>query len=119
MTTRGLKERLWEHKSLDCSSRLVLEHGNYEIYELEILDDELLLREREKYYIQRTDCVNVEIYQFDKKEYMKTYNKKYQNSEEGKKSIKKYYESEKGKANKKEINKRYREKKKNLKNSKL
>ena len=96
MTTRSLKKRLREHISRNyynkyCSSKLVLEHGNFEIYQLEIVEDESLLKEREKYYIQHTDCVN--IFTGSVKEYMKEYQKEYQ--------------------------KEYREKKKNLKNSKL
>ena len=59
-TTQSLKRRLADHKChKKCSSKLVLEHGNYEIYELEKMDNKTLLKEREKYYIQHTDCVNI------------------------------------------------------------
>lgn len=95
-TTRSFQERLYFHKyNLDCSSKYVLEHGNYEIYELEKVDDELLLRDREKYYIQHSDCVNQRIGTFDPKEYKKI-----------------YHQTEKYKESKKQADKRYREKKK-------
>lgn len=70
-TVQCLRRRLNQHTSmLDCSSKFVIEHGNYEIYELEKVEDESLLREREIYYIQHTDCVNMLIgIDFDIKKY--------------------------------------------------
>jgi hypothetical protein len=74
-TTQTLKKRLSNHISRKkwYSSKLVIEHGNYEIYELEKVEDESLLTEREKYYIQRTDCVNIQIGDFNRTKYMKEY----------------------------------------------
>ena len=115
-TTRTLKERLWYHQyHLDSSARLVLEHGNYEIYELDIVEDESLLRERELYFIQHTDCVNKQTGAYNIKEYNKQYSQTEKGKEKRKVNHKKYQQSEKGKA----ASKRYREKKKNLKNREL
>ena len=72
-TTQSLKNRLKKHKYDACSSQYVLEHGNYEIYQLEKVVDKKLLKERELYYIQHTDCVNKQKGEFDRKEYMKVY----------------------------------------------
>jgi hypothetical protein len=114
-TTQTLKQRLSHHKcSTKCSSKLILEHGNYEIYELETVEDESLLKEREKYYIQHTDCVNKNTGDFDVKAYKKEYYKEYKKSEK----YKEYQKSEKCKENKKLYGKSYREKKK-LENSQL
>ena len=91
MTTQKLKKRLGQHISKHyynryCSSKFVLEHGNFEIYELEIVEDESLLRERETYYIEHTDCVNIRTIVFDMKKYQKKYQKEYR---EKKKNLKK------------------------------
>jgi predicted GIY-YIG superfamily endonuclease len=104
-TTLSLNKRLSQHKSakgkLECSSKLVLEHGNYEIYELEKVNDESLLRKREIYYIQHTDCVNIRTEFVDRKEYLKN-----------------YFQTKYKEANK-ERSRINREKKKNLKNRQL
>lgn len=112
-TTSSLNKRLSQHKCGKqwCSSKLVLEHGNYEIYELEKVDDKTLLKEREYYFIQHTDCVNISIglclnMKIYKKEYVK---KHYEKTRE---LIKKYQQSEKGKAVAKKADKKRREKKK-------
>ena len=86
-TTQTLKERLQKHESAfrsrpeNCYSRLILERGNYEIYELERVEDKSELNEREFYYIQHTDCVNHCVGKWldedFKKEYMKEYRKEY------------------------------------------
>ena len=60
-TKRNLNIRLTEHRykkknNLSCSSKK-LNLDNCIIYELEKCDDDKRL-EREKYYIQKTDCVN-------------------------------------------------------------
>jgi hypothetical protein len=97
-TIQSLKERLRQHlrkRKFQCSSRFVLEHGNYEIYELEIVEDEILLIEREKYFIHHTDCVNIQISNLNKKEYKKAYN-----------------QTDKAKKANRERAKRYRERKK-------
>ena len=83
-TIRSLKERLRNHESdfrnrpERCSSILVLEHGNYEIYKLERVEDEDMLDEREFYYIQAVL-------------------QRYNNSKKGKETHKKYRQTEKGK----------------------
>ena len=86
-TTKTLKRRLRGHEGTfrsrpeRCCSRLILENGNYEIYELERVGDESMLTEREFYYIQHTDCVNHCVGKWldedFKKEYMKEYMKEY------------------------------------------
>ena len=80
-TTKSLKQRLIQHKSsfrtkpYKLSSTFVLEHGNYEIYELEKVEDGSKLREREYYHIQNNECVNYcDGRSFDIKEYKKKYN---------------------------------------------
>jgi len=86
-TTKTLERRLRNHESdfrnrpERCCSRLILEHGNYEMYELEKVEDESMLTEREFYHIQHTDCVNHYVGKWldedFKKEYMKEYSKEY------------------------------------------
>jgi hypothetical protein len=98
-TIHNIRIRITKHKyefnkgTLRCSSRLVLEHGNYEIYELEKVEDESLLKKRETYYIEHTDCVNIHSGN--------------------------YRQTEKYKEAAREAVKRCREKKKNLKNREL
>jgi len=106
-TTKTLKRRLQKHESEfrnrpeNCYSRLILEHGNYEMYELEKVEDESKLNEREYYYIQHTDCVNIKCGYYDRKQVLQKYN----NSEKGKGTHKKYRETEKGK----ETQKKYKD----------
>jgi hypothetical protein len=83
-TTQNLQKRLIQHisafrKKKNFSSALVLEHGNYEIYELEKVEDKTKLREREFYYIQHSDCVNVRDNTYDRK----VGDKKYRNGNRG------------------------------------
>ena len=114
-TKSSLNKRLSQHKCLhkcdkNGSSKFVLEHGNYEIYELEKVEDELL-REREIYYIQHTDCVNINNgLSLNMKIYKKEYVKKHY--EKTREQLKKYQQSEKGKAALKKADKKRREKKK-------
>ncbi len=75
-TKNSLKQRLIEHKSRNSgTSKLVLEHGNYEIYEIEKVENKEFLTEREQYHIYHTDCVNYITGRF--KEYHKEYHRKY------------------------------------------
>jgi hypothetical protein len=103
-TTRTKELRLQQHEysfrkgdNHTHSVFEVLEHGNYEIYELEKVEDDSKLSEREHYYIQHTDCVNFRYGTFDIKTWWK---ENYQNNKE---KAKEYYEanrqdiSEKGK----------------------
>ena len=82
-TTQTLKERLQKHESAfrsrpeNCYSRLILERGNYEIYELERVEDESMLTKREFYHIQHTDCVNHCVGKWLDEEYKKEYKKEY------------------------------------------
>ena len=81
-TTTTLKRRLVLHKSdfktgRCLSSSLVLEHGNYDIYQLEKVEDESKLSEREYYYIQHSDCVNIVDNTFDVKNHKKNTRYKY------------------------------------------
>ena len=99
-TIQSLKTRLIEHRSrfkkgadYNPSVYSVLEHGNYEIYELERVGDESKLSEREFYHIQHTDCVNIIHGICDRKQVLQKYN----NSKKGKETHKKYRETEKGK----------------------
>ena len=98
-TIQSLKRRLRDHESdfrnrpERCCSRFILEHGNYEIYELERVGDESKLSEREFYHIQHTDCVNIIHGICDRKQVLQKYN----NSKKGKETHKKYRETEKGK----------------------
>jgi hypothetical protein len=79
-TKNSLKQRLIEHKSRNSgTSKLILEHGNYEIYEIEKVDNKELLTEREQYHINHTDCVNyiTGMWKLNSKEYHKTYMREY------------------------------------------
>jgi len=119
-TTQTLKKRMVSHKNhfkkkkRFCSSTLVLEHGNYESYELERIEDKNKLIEREKYYIQHTNCVNINGFGFDRKEYNEAnkeihlkYAKEYRdtNNETISEKKKEYY-----KANKEKILEKVKEK---------
>lgn len=117
-TKQSLNRRLTCHKSIckndygkKCTSRFVLEHGNYEIYELERVESKELLKERELYYIKHTECVNY-LGSVGRQESRWKYNRKYFKTERAKmlrrESQKKYDQSEKGKLRMK----RYREKRK-------
>jgi len=73
-TGQPLKERLWGHKSKnnECSS-YKLDLYNSFIYTIEECnqDDK---KEREQYWIDNTDCVNIFNAIVDTKKYMKQYN---------------------------------------------
>ena len=103
----SLGTRLKNHKSefklktSNNSAFLVLEHGNYEMYELEKIEDKNELLKKEKYYIQHTDCVNVAgigYRSFEVKKYEK------ENEDELKKYQQTWYE-----ANKERIKKKHEE----------
>jgi hypothetical protein len=121
-TTQSLKKRLKGHKQsyregLNLSSKYVLEYGNFEIYQLEKVADKQLLKERELYYIQHTDCINIITYDFDKKEYNKKYMRECYNKTEKSKEYRKEYNkgyklTERQKALKRETEKLRRERKK-------
>jgi len=103
-TTQSLKKRLNCHKcafrkGIHISSSLVLEYGNYEIYELESVQDKNMLSKKELYYIEHTDCVNVRNGFYDRK----VGDEKYRNNNKGVilESQKKYRNSNKEKISKK------------------
>jgi len=115
-TIQNLKRRLRDHESdfrnrpERCCSRLILERGNYEMYELEKVEDESKLNEREYYYIQHTDCVNHYVGKWldedFKKEYMKEYSKEYY---EANKEVIKEYMKEYREANREDLLERHKE----------
>ena len=101
-TTHTKEIRLQQH---ECAFRKgknhtqsvfqVLEHGNHDIYEIEVVEDESKLSEREYYYIQHTDCVNILDGTFDILEHKKEY---YEiNREQILKKKKEWYETNKEK----------------------
>ena len=57
-TKNDMKVRLWGHKQMKgCSSKQIIERGDYEVVELEHVDDDQLLV-RERHYITTYPCVN-------------------------------------------------------------
>jgi hypothetical protein len=111
-TTQTLKKRLRHHESdfktgRGLSSSLVLEHNNYEIYEIEKVEDKSKLSEREYYYIQHSDCVNIIYNFFDRKAYDKIHNKEWRekNKEYKLEFDKKYRELNREQINKKQLEK--------------
>jgi hypothetical protein len=97
-TTRTKKKRLQDHESNFRTGKnhtysvfQVLEHGNYDIYELEKVEDEDKLSDRELYYIQHIDCVNTYDGTFDMTEYMKKRHEA--NREVRLKKMKEYHEA--------------------------
>jgi hypothetical protein len=104
-TTSKLNQRLTEHKSAknikdyNCSSqKLNLEYCI--IYELETCNESNRL-ERERYWINKIDCVNERKLNFNKKEYQKEYHKEYHkeyyknNKEKRKEQMKEFYKNNK------------------------
>jgi len=93
-TTLSLNDRLNDHisksKNRNNSSRYVIEHNNYEIYELEKCDNEIDLRIREDYHIRHTDCVNYIGAVIDRKPILSRYN----SSVKGKNTHKKYRQTD-------------------------
>jgi hypothetical protein len=72
-TCQVLKERLWQHKSKnnECSS-YKLDLYNSFIYTIEECDEEDK-KEREQYWIDNTDCVNINNVIHDRKKHDKQY----------------------------------------------
>jgi len=71
-TKQTLKERLYGHKNkTTCSSREIIKNGDYKIELIEETQDE----SREIYWIQNTNCINANKYNYDKKEAHKIYYK--------------------------------------------
>ena len=58
-TTTKLHTRLAKHKcDKSCISRIIIDNNNYEIIMLEEVSDNLLLI-REQYYMDITECINI------------------------------------------------------------
>ena len=87
-TKNTLNYRLRKHKSnRTCSSRLIIDNGDYRIELIEETDDD----SRERYWIENTDCINVNIPGRTDKEWReknKDKNKEYR--EKNKEKIKEY-----------------------------
>ena len=61
-TTRTLELRLQEHKQLDCTSKQIIDRGDYCIEQIDSTFDEEESVRLESYYIRNTDkCVNERI----------------------------------------------------------
>jgi hypothetical protein len=60
-TTQTLKDRMkcHRHRAKFCSSSRIIERGNYIYDVLEEVDDNDKLREREQYYLDTTECINI------------------------------------------------------------
>ena len=119
-TIQSLNQRLSQHESSrGCSSKKIIENGDYKIELIEETEDE----SRERYWIESTECINKQIPGRSKREYyennkekrlqqMKQYRDK--NKEKNKQYKKEYmreYNKEYRKVNKektKEYNKEYR-----------
>ncbi len=88
-TVRKLSKRLHGHKDLNtgCSSAK-LNLYNCIIYKLEECEEEVS-KERERYWINKIDCVNIMKYNFNEEEYNKEYHRKYQ--EKNKDKLKEYH----------------------------
>lgn len=109
-TTKTLHERLCKHKSSDCSSKQIIERGNYYIEQIDSTFDEEESIILERFYIETFKCVNevipgrtqkeyreehkdeikkyMKIYREENSEYFKEYNKKYR--EENSEYLKEY-----------------------------
>ena len=116
-TIMDLGKRLYSHKAnKDCSSRK-LNLYNCIIYELEDCEKSVR-KEREQYWINKTDCVNLyKTTKFNKKEWLK--NNKDKHNEQSKISMRKWRSKmspEEYRAWRDKINKRRREIRLKLKN---
>ena len=86
ITKRKLQTRLNEHKSKkDCSAYEIIKKNNYKIELIEETEDKF----RERYWIEKTDCVN-KIKKSCRTDYEKKYNYKLYNKDL--KKVKKYTE---------------------------
>lgn len=95
-TTNSLTKRLYFHKhsSNECSSKLIILEGNYDIILIEEIDidNRDQLRQRERYWIENMECVNL-IIPYRTEEELKQW--RIDNKEHLQKLRKKYYEEHK------------------------
>jgi len=104
-STYDLKKRGYLHKKLNCSSKNIIERGNYTTKILEEFEDitTIELRKKEQEYILKINCINVNNAYTDQKEYDKKYNydyyHKYKDEKRESKKItdKEYYNKNKDK----------------------
>jgi len=69
-TIRTLEHRLCAHKKLDCSSKQIIERGNYVMSKIDDCDTEEESIFFESYYIRNTDnCINIVVPDRTPKEY--------------------------------------------------
>ena len=90
-TKTPLNVRMYYHKSQDCSSKQIIDRGNYTSYIVEEVEEDDILREREQYHMDNTECINKRRANgHNAKEYKKKYREK--NREENIEYGKKYYQ---------------------------
>jgi len=75
-TKQKLNKRLWQHRTTTTCSSSNLYLDNCKIYSLETCN-ESNRKERERYWINKLDCINTNKLNFDNNQYLKKYNKKY------------------------------------------
>ena len=90
-TTQPLNKRLAVHRNLNCSSKIIIETGKYDICLVEEFkcENKEQLHARERFYIENNECINKRIPSRTKKEYYED------NKEQIKEIKKKYYEDKK------------------------
>ena len=109
-TIKTLKERLRQHKYLNCSSREIIKNNNYNIILIENYPckskEELELRER--YHIENNECINTLLPRRSIKEYHQTEKYKLWRKENYRKNM----TEEKRQKENNRLNKLYHEKRK-------
>ena len=99
-TVQKVSERMGKHRRMLCSSRQIIERGNYGYSLVEEFSCDTIeqLHARERWYIENNDCVNKQIPTRTRKEYR-----------ESNKEQKKQYDKEYNEANKEKIREKIRE----------
>tara|TARA_R110002153_G_C13038166_1_gene469534 strand:- start:44 stop:547 length:504 start_codon:yes stop_codon:yes gene_type:complete len=94
-STNDLKYRMYRHKSVSnsCSSKQIIERGNYEYAILETHEniDKYDLIERERWYIENKPCINKTIPHRTRAEYSRKYR------QDNKEKLTDYYQNNKDK----------------------
>jgi predicted GIY-YIG superfamily endonuclease len=107
-STKNIIHRLYQHKTLNCSSCPIIERGNYTTIILEQFENinTVDLRKKEQEYISKLECINKNnayLNQEQQEQYNKKYNYEYYHKhKDAKKEIKKirdkeYYQQHKNK----------------------